>query len=44
MLLCRSIGIPARATGGYQLIPVVEGARFRAMVSRYWDSEKDPGI
>jgi transglutaminase-like putative cysteine protease len=28
--LCRSVGIPARATGGYQLIPGVEGSHFWA--------------
>jgi hypothetical protein len=28
--LCRSIGIPARATGGYQLFPGMEGAHFWA--------------
>jgi len=28
--LCRSLGIPARATGGYQLIPGVEGTHFWA--------------
>ncbi|MGC9366278.1 MAG: transglutaminase-like domain-containing protein [bacterium] len=28
--LCRSIGIPARTTGGYQLVPGVEGCHFWA--------------
>lgn len=28
--LCRSLGIPARACGGYQLVPGIEGAHFWA--------------